>query len=64
MLIYVSKRSATISWRGAYKKIFGFTNPSDGRKRHFPSVLSKNMFSPHFEILPASWSFLDFLAQK
>ena len=27
MLIHVSKRSATISWRGAYKKIFGFTNP-------------------------------------
>ena len=52
----LSKRSATIGWRGAYKKIFGFTNPPYGRKRHFPI---KNMFSPHFEILPAvpaSWS--------
>ena len=62
----LSKRSATIGWRGAAKKIFGFTNPPDGRKRHFPSVLSsmcigpiKNMFNTHFEILPAvhtSWS--------
>ena len=52
----LSKRSATIGWRGAYPKIFGFTNPPYGRKRHFPI---KNMFSPHFEILPAdpaSWS--------
>ena len=31
----VSKRSATISWRGAYKKILGITNLLDGRKSHF-----------------------------
>ena len=52
----LSKRSATIGWRGAYTNFFGFTNPTYGRKRHFPI---KNMFSPHFEILPevpASWS--------
>ena len=40
MVIHISKRSATISWRGAYKKMFGFTYPPDGRKRHFPTVLS------------------------
>ena len=36
----LSKRSATIGCRGAHPKIVGFTNPPDGRKRHFPSVLS------------------------
>ena len=28
----LSKRSATMVWREAYKKIFGFTNPPDARK--------------------------------
>ena len=40
MVIHISKLSATISWRGAFKKIFDFANPPDGRKRHFPSVLN------------------------
>ena len=62
----LSKRSATISWQGACQKIWGFTNPPDGRKWHFPTVLSwmgigpiKNMFSTHFKMfpnVPTSWS--------
>ena len=63
MLIYVSKRSATISWRGAYHKFSALQTPR-WPETALPECSKQEYVQPHFEILPASWSFLDFLAEK